>query len=369
MLIAHNVNLELVRADRCGSGEQFYCPACKNKVILKQGSIKRPHFAHLNVSDCETFSENESLLHLESKYLLEKTGRELGWNCTLEKVFSNISQRADLFIQSGDQSLAIEFQQSPISDEEIFKRNSGYERIGLPFVWLLGPNYPINKLKEHTAAKFSDRSGHIFCFDAKDNIRILKDFKKRDFLSLSFQIAKLDIKLFFAEISNYFYNGGFSNKVRFKAENTHIGENSFTHLRRLQTSIIKGRADKNKLTDIYCKTGKSPVCAPWFIHRGHQFGLLCDNWQWRLDCLLLLEERGADGLDKNMFIDFLTSKKYFYSGRYNHANAFAVKAAAQLLFEMKMSKLVFQKGDLIFLRDEYRWFKSYQEKISDRSLC
>ena len=38
----------------------FYCPACKSPLRLKKGKIKIPHFAHISVKNCDSWSENES---------------------------------------------------------------------------------------------------------------------------------------------------------------------------------------------------------------------------------------------------------------------------------------------------------------------
>lgn len=50
--------------------ENFYsCPTCKEKVILKNGEIKRPYFSHLPSSKC-SYYEGESLQHQLAKDLL-----------------------------------------------------------------------------------------------------------------------------------------------------------------------------------------------------------------------------------------------------------------------------------------------------------
>ncbi len=33
-------------------GNQFYCPTCKEKVIIKAGTKMIAHFAHVNQHDC-----------------------------------------------------------------------------------------------------------------------------------------------------------------------------------------------------------------------------------------------------------------------------------------------------------------------------
>ena len=47
--------------------EKWFCPSCKQKVILKNGSIKQAHFAHKVQENCCVFSESESIQHLNGK--------------------------------------------------------------------------------------------------------------------------------------------------------------------------------------------------------------------------------------------------------------------------------------------------------------
>jgi len=47
-------------------GGHFNCPACKDEVILKAGSIVIPHFAHKACTACN-FGTGESLEHLRIK--------------------------------------------------------------------------------------------------------------------------------------------------------------------------------------------------------------------------------------------------------------------------------------------------------------
>lgn len=57
-----------------GSEKVLYCPGCRGKVIYKKGSMTLPHFAHVSLEACESFSEGESAEHLAGKELLDKNG-------------------------------------------------------------------------------------------------------------------------------------------------------------------------------------------------------------------------------------------------------------------------------------------------------
>lgn len=114
---------------------QFLCPACNSSVILKIGKVKTPHFAHLSLSQCDTFSEPESPLHLQGKTLLYHFFSLNNFIVELEKYLPAIQQRADLLI---DQKTAIEFQCSPVPAEQIVARSTGYLQIGITPIWIGG---------------------------------------------------------------------------------------------------------------------------------------------------------------------------------------------------------------------------------------
>lgn len=114
---------------------QFLCPTCNASVILKIGKVKAPHFAHLSLSQCDTYSEPESPLHLQGKTLLYHFFSLNNFTVELEKYLPAIQQRADLLI---NHQTAIEFQCSPVPAEQIVARSSGYLQIGITPIWIGG---------------------------------------------------------------------------------------------------------------------------------------------------------------------------------------------------------------------------------------
>lgn len=131
------------------------CPLCKQEVIAKCGSIKVWHWAHKNIEDCDTWADAETEWHINWKdkfphenqeTILEKCVSEYCNNnrnttgkdghapcnhincpdCIFEK------HRADVLIKG----LVIEFQNSPISSEDIIKREKFYDRM----IWVLNKN-------------------------------------------------------------------------------------------------------------------------------------------------------------------------------------------------------------------------------------
>ena len=114
VLIAKNPEGKLVSAleTELNREETYYCPGCQGRVLLRQGQVMCPHFAHISLQDCQFFSENESAQHLSLKAALYKSLVNHGEKVSIEKVLSEMGQIADLFV--GD-SLALEVQCSRLS--------------------------------------------------------------------------------------------------------------------------------------------------------------------------------------------------------------------------------------------------------------
>lgn len=114
--------------------QEFFCPACRERVIVKTGSNRMWHFAHSHNSNC-TASEPESEYHLLGKKLLYEWLTAQNQTVELEKYFLRINQRADLYA-----SRPIEFQCSTIPDERFFERTKNYMKIGEKPLWILSGN-------------------------------------------------------------------------------------------------------------------------------------------------------------------------------------------------------------------------------------
>ncbi|QFT88389.1 Competence protein CoiA-like family protein [Bacillus sp. THAF10] len=130
-------------------GESFYCPACENKLLLKQGNVRRAHFAHQN-KECKASTEPESFYHLEGKAKLYEKLQGFP-HIEMEYVVPSTNQRADVFVQSQERSYAFEFQCSNLSSSEFMKRTKLYQNASIIPIWIigkekLGPTYSAIKL-------------------------------------------------------------------------------------------------------------------------------------------------------------------------------------------------------------------------------
>lgn len=138
----------LVDADEaaCRSdGGHYACPCCGGGLILKAGEIKAAHFAHREGSDCDDFTHDMSDWHKWWQNQFPLQCREVPFEANGER------HRAD--IAAGD--FVIEFQHSPISPDEFWRRNRFYNACGRFVYWVFDVSEPYE-------------AGNINCYDETD---------------------------------------------------------------------------------------------------------------------------------------------------------------------------------------------------------
>jgi competence protein CoiA len=118
--------------------EEFFCPVCGEKVIMKLGDQKIFHFSHLKDGNCREFFENETEYHMEGKLKLYQWLRSQKVPAILEFYDREIQQRPDVLFQYDHQKYALEFQCSTISEEVFKKRTESYLAHGYTPLWILG---------------------------------------------------------------------------------------------------------------------------------------------------------------------------------------------------------------------------------------
>ncbi len=64
---------ELVRPDAADRSVRYLCPACHSPLTLKQGKVRKPHFAHRGDTACD----GESALHQTAKLLIVQSVRTM----------------------------------------------------------------------------------------------------------------------------------------------------------------------------------------------------------------------------------------------------------------------------------------------------
>lgn len=151
--------------------QSFFCPQCKEQLLLKAGQIKIPHFAHRKNSECDSlFSEGESAVHLLGKQHLFQQFSNLRLSPVLEPYLPQLQQRPDLLITYKDRQYAIEFQCSPIAHASFHRRTNGYLNAKITPVWIL-----------HTPEKFKN-PGIIKISINHTNAQFIQQYKKQKFL-------------------------------------------------------------------------------------------------------------------------------------------------------------------------------------------
>lgn len=102
------------------------CPACGNRTVAKCGSVKVWHWAHANRESCDPWWENETPWHRAWK---------AHWSIEHQEIL-HISEEsgerhiADVKNSSG---LVLEFQNSPMDDQELTSREAFYGNM----VWIV----------------------------------------------------------------------------------------------------------------------------------------------------------------------------------------------------------------------------------------
>lgn len=167
MFIALNENGERVSIENATKGKQYFCEECNAAVIIraKDSLCMRPHFAHKHKSDCWYDYENcMSEWHREWQNKFPKNCREV----VVKNKETSIKHRADIFINN----TVIEFQHSPITAEEIAKRNDFYLGCGYQVVWVFDATDKIKNSIEDSIDPMKCRNDDLCWKRAKQQFAI-----------------------------------------------------------------------------------------------------------------------------------------------------------------------------------------------------
>lgn len=125
-------------------GEKGTCPLCQQEMIAKCGDIKIWHWAHKSLDICDEFKEPETEWHRKWKEHFSEKQREV----IIKK--GNDYHIADI---KNQHEMVIEFQNSPISFDDIRKRESFYTPSVYPnrMLWVFNCKDSVDKM-ERTAS-------------------------------------------------------------------------------------------------------------------------------------------------------------------------------------------------------------------------
>lgn len=129
MRIAHDESGNRIHAKAYIKGTKCFCPECGEPVRHRNGKIRIPHFAHIQKSNCSWGSDmSEWHVRMQDYFPIEQ--QEVRFK---DKETGEI-HIADVFVK--DKNTVIEFQHSPIKEEEFISRTAFHINNGRRIVWV-----------------------------------------------------------------------------------------------------------------------------------------------------------------------------------------------------------------------------------------
>lgn len=165
MFIALNSNSERVLIENATKDKTYYCPICGEPLIIraKNSLAVKTHFAHKRGTICyDDWSHDMSEWHLSWQRQFPEQYREV----VIEK--NGIKHRADICINN----FVIEFQHSPITGEEIAKRNDFYLSCGYQVIWVFDATDKIKNSIEESIDPMKCREDDLCWKRAKQQFAI-----------------------------------------------------------------------------------------------------------------------------------------------------------------------------------------------------
>lgn len=147
--------------------DKAICPICLAEVISKCGVVKKWHWAHKDISDCDSWAEPESEWHLNWKNEFPKEFQEY----VIEK--DSIKHRADVRLPNFE---VIELQNSNISADDICDREVFYDDM----IWVingetLGKNLEIREKPSYITFIWKNPPQSFFCADKNIYVDLSKE--------------------------------------------------------------------------------------------------------------------------------------------------------------------------------------------------
>ena len=129
MLFALDREGNKIYIDSTKRSEDYFCPCCGSKMVLRMGDIRQHHFAHPSGSICkDSWHYDMTEWHYEWQNKFPKEYQEV------VKVYDWEKHRADVLIEKN--KVVFEFQHSPLSPEEFEERNNFYNKLGYKVIWI-----------------------------------------------------------------------------------------------------------------------------------------------------------------------------------------------------------------------------------------
>lgn len=129
MLFAIDEKGNRIHISHAQRAQDYTCPCCGEKVLLKRGEIRAHHFAHCSGTICrDGWHYDMSAWHIEWQNNFPLECQEI------VKELNGRKHRADVLLE--DKKVVLEFQHSALSSSEFYERNSFYNALGYKVIWI-----------------------------------------------------------------------------------------------------------------------------------------------------------------------------------------------------------------------------------------
>lgn len=130
MYYANDENGMRVNIDDASAERNYYCPACKNSMVIKRGRVIAHHFAHKNRTQCDPgYTGKLSQWHRKMQDKFPSDMREIVlWDDDRTEYHV-----ADVLVGKG---IVFEFQHSAISEKAFICRTQFYMNLGYSVTWI-----------------------------------------------------------------------------------------------------------------------------------------------------------------------------------------------------------------------------------------
>lgn len=183
MFIAVDSNKNRVAIENATKDIQYFCPCCGEPLIIraKDSVAVKAHFAHKKGTDCDSFTHDMSEWHLNWQKQFPEESREV----VVEK--DGEKHRADVLIKN----TVIEFQHSPITADEIARRNRFYLSCGYEVVWVFDAD---GQVKNPYGNSIDPAIEHYLCWKrAKQQFSITMDKRVSVFIQYKTPISSKEL--------------------------------------------------------------------------------------------------------------------------------------------------------------------------------
>ncbi len=139
MLIAYDKDGNRLFASSGVHYTECYCPVCGETLRHRQGNHNMHHFAHLPNSRCTYGKDSDGKCewHIRMQALFSPDAIEYRFN---DPETGKVKHIADVFLENSN--TVIEFQHSPISDEDFLSRTNFHLLSGRRIVWIFDERKP-----------------------------------------------------------------------------------------------------------------------------------------------------------------------------------------------------------------------------------